>query len=200
MSGNQPANVPPPNPLTKGSAQGVGQVVWRGRPSIGVYVLLYGVISLIAIVVLLVVEIVAAGSTKAMKDLFFTSLQLGSVKIPDAVEVGTVIIVLLFFLAKVIHLAIFKARNSYELRTDGLYVNTGIANLSNTFLSAMAFSDARLIRTLGMRIVGLSLIIVEANDGRRFELKMIKDGMNVQALIRNNLSHPTVRIDRQGQP
>jgi hypothetical protein len=117
--------------------------------------------------------------------------------IPDALEVVTVLIVLIAFLAKLVGLVIYRAGHSFELRIDGLYVNRGIANLQNTFISAMAFSDAKLIRTLGMRIVRRSTIIIEANDGRRFEMRMLRDGNNVQALIRNNLSHPTVRMDRQ---
>jgi hypothetical protein len=47
-----------------------------------------------------------------------------------------------------------------------------------------------------MRIVGRSTIVVEANDGRKFEMRMLKDGMNVQTLIRSNLSHPTVRVEK----
>jgi hypothetical protein len=174
-----------------------GGIVWSGRPSIGVYLALYGVLTLIAIVILVGLEVWLGDNSKSLGDTFFASLRLGSVTIPDIVEVVTTIIILLFYLAKVVHLSLFKASNSYELRTDGLYVNKGIANLQNTFLSAMAFSDARLIRTLGMRIVGRSLIVVEGNDGRRFELKMLKDGAGVQALIRSNLSHPTVRVDKE---
>ena len=73
---------------------------------------------------------------------------------------------------------------------------SGRPSRSAPFISAMAFSDAKLIRTLGMRIVGRSMIIVEANDGRKFEMRMLEDGANVQTLIRNNLSHPTVRLEK----
>jgi hypothetical protein len=171
-------------------------VVWRGRPAVGVYVILYGVLSLVAIGILVGLELYTARAFSAVSGAFYGSLKLGPVKIPDAVEVITALIVAVLFLVKVVRLLIFKARNSYELRTDGLYVNTGIANLQNTFISAMAFSDAKLTRTLGMRIVGLGRIEVEANDGRRFQLKMIKDSSNVQSLIRSNLSHPTVRVEK----
>ena len=184
------------NPTAADTPPAKGNVIWRGRPSIGAYTALYGVLALVAIVILVVLEVWAGDSVKSLGNLLFSSVKLSSFTIPDAVEVATVVIVLLLYLAEVIGLVVLRARNSYELRSDGLYVNMGIANLQNTFLSAMAFSDARLIRTLGMRIVGLSLIIVDANDGRHFELKMLKDGMNVQALIRSNLSHPTVRIEK----
>jgi hypothetical protein len=117
------------------------------------------------------------------------------VMIPYALEVATIAIVLLAYLAKLVGLAILRARNSYELRTDGLFINTGIANLEDVFISPMAFSDARLIRTLPMRIVGRSTIVVEANDKRRFEMRLVKDGQRVQSLIRSNLGHPVVRID-----
>lgn len=61
----------------------------------------------------------------------------------------------------------------------------------------MAFSDARLIRTLEMRVVGRSTIVIEANDERRFEMRMIKDALRVQTLIRGISSHPTIRIDKE---
>jgi hypothetical protein len=171
-------------------------VVWSGRPAIGVYAMLYGALSLVAIGILVGLELYTARSFSAISGAFYGSLKLGPLDIPDAIEVITALIVAVLFLVKVVHLLIFRARNSYELRTDGLYVNTGIANLQNTFISAMAFSDAKLTRTLGMRILGLGRIEVEANDGRRFQLKMIKDSTNVQSLIRSNLSHPTVRVEK----
>jgi hypothetical protein len=179
-----------------GPAYATGGVVWSGKPSISVYVLLYGVVAAVVAAILVVAEVYAANSVKEIGDIFFSSVTLGSVKIPDIVEVVTVLVILVFFLVRVVGLSLYKAGHSYELHTDGMYVNRGIANLQNTFISAMAFSDARLIRSLGMRIVGRSTIIIEANDGRKFEMKMIKDGFNVQTLIRSNLSHPTVRIDK----
>ena len=170
--------------------------VWAGRPSIGVYVALFGVLAAIIAAVLVGLEVWVGVSIKAVSGGIFYSLPLGSFRIPDVIEVVTLAVVFFVFLVKVVRLVLFRAGHSYELRTDGIYVNKGIANLQNTFISAMAFSDARLIRTLGMRLVRRSLIIVEANDGRRFELVMLKDGQNVQALIRSNLSHPTVRLEK----
>lgn len=61
----------------------------------------------------------------------------------------------------------------------------------------MAFSDARLIRTLEMRVVGRSAIVIEANDERRFQMRMIKDALRVETLIRRTLSHATVKIDKE---
>ena len=174
-----------------------GDVVWSGRPSIGVYVALYAVLAVLAAAILVGLEVWAADGVASLSGTLFASLKLGPVVVPDAPEVVTVLVVFVLFLAKVVGLAIYRAGHSFELRSDGLYVNRGIANLQNVFLSAMAFSDARLLRTLGMRIVGRSTIIIEANDGRRFEMRMLKDGVGVQTLIRNNLSHPTVRIEKQ---
>jgi hypothetical protein len=179
------------------SSGALGDAVWKGRPSIGVYVLLYGILAAVSAAILVGLEVWTADQSGAVKSIFFASLNAGSLTIPDALEVVTALIVLIAFLAKVVGLVIYRAGHSFELRTDGLYVNRGIANLQNTFISAMAFSDARLIRTLGMRLVRRSTIIIEANDGRRFEMRMLRDGTNVQSLIRNNLSHPTVRMERQ---
>lgn len=173
-----------------------GNVVWTGRPSISVYVILYGVLAAIIAGILVGLEVYGGDSMKALSAVFFASVKIGSFTLPDLLEIGTVLIIFIIYIVQVVGLVIYKARHSYELRTDGLNVNTGIANLSNTFISAMAFSDARLIRTLGMRIVGRSTIIVEANDGRKFEMKMLKDAPSIQSLIRNNLSHPTVRLEK----
>jgi len=175
---------------------GSGDIVWTGRPSISVYVELYGLLAAIVAAILVGLEVWAGDAVKSLSGFFFASVQLGSLKIPDILEILTILVIVIIYLVKVVGLVIYKARNSYELRTDGLNINKGIANLSNTFISAMAFSDARLIRTLGMRIVGRSTIIVEANDGRKFEMKMLKDAGTVQSLIRNNLSHPTVRLEK----
>jgi hypothetical protein len=180
-----------------GTTYATGNVVWSGKPSIGVYVLLYGVVSAAVAAILVGLEVYAGDQVPALGNALFASLKVGSLTIPDLFEVITILILLVYFLIKVLQLSLYKAGHSYELHTDGIYVNRGIANLQNTFISAMAFSDARLIRSLGMRIVGRSLIIIEANDGRKFEMKMLKDGVNVQTLIRSNLSHPTVRIDKQ---
>jgi hypothetical protein len=173
-----------------------GGVVWQGRPAIGVYVALYGILALAAIAILVGLELYTAHAISSISSVLDGSLKAGPVDIPYGLEVITALIIAVVFLVKVVGLLIVRTSNSYELRTDGLYVNKGIANLQNTFISAMAFSDARLTRTLGMRIVGRGRIVVEANDGRRFELMMIKDSSNVQSMIRSSLSHPTVRVEK----
>ncbi len=179
-----------------GPQSSTGNVVWTGRPSISVYLVLYGVVAAIVAAILVGVEVWVGDTFKGLSGLLFHSLKLGSFGIPDIIEIITVVVIVVIYLVKAVGLALYQVGHSYELRTDGIYVNRGIANLSNTFISALAFSDARLVRTLGMRILGRSLIIIEANDGRKFELRMLKDGANVQNLIRSNLSHPTVRIDK----
>lgn len=185
-----------PNWTTSTGGQTTDSAVWRGRPSIETYLILYGILALVAAAILILLEFSVASMVSGLSGIFLAFISLGPVTIPYVVPVGTALIILIVYLRKAIRLVLFRAGNSYELRTDGLYVNSGIANLQNTFISAMAFSDARLVRTLGMRVVGRSLIVVEANDGRRFEMKMIKDGQNVQSLIRNNLSHPRVRVEK----
>lgn len=173
-----------------------GSTVWSGGPAIGVYLALYGVLAIIVGAVLVGLEVWVGDTIKGLSGLVFASLKLGSFSVPDALEVVTILVIVVAYAAKALGLVIYRAGHSYELHTDGLYINKGIANLQNTFISAMAFSDAKLIRTLGMRIVGRSLIVIEANDGRKFEMRMLKDGANVQSLVRSNLSHPTVRVEK----
>ena len=179
-----------------GPQSSTGNVVWSGRPSISVYLALYGIVAAVVAAILVGLEVWAGDTIKGLSGILFHTLKLGSFSIPDVAEIITVVVIVVIYLAKAISLALYQYGHSYELRTDGIYVNRGIANLSNTFISAMAFSDAKLVRSLGMRILGRSLIVIEANDGRKFELRMLKDGANVQNLIRSNLSHPTVRVEK----
>ena len=173
------------------------EVVWKGRPSIGVFVGLYGALTLLVIGLIAVFGIWGSYNLPSIAPFLRASLRVGSASVPYVVEIGVATIVFILFLIKVIRLSIFKASHSYELRVDGLRLGKGLVNLEDDYISAVAFSDARLIRTLEMRIVGRGLIIIEANDERRFEMRMIKDAVNVQALIRRTLSHPTVKIDRE---
>jgi hypothetical protein len=175
------------------------KLVWKGRPSIGPYLALNGVLALVLIVVLVGLELLFAGRLLG-PSAATASLSIGAFTIPYALEAITVGLIVFGYVVSVLGLVILRARNSYELRTDGLYIKTGIANLEDIFVSPIAFSDARLIRTISMRLLGRSEIIVEANDKRRFEMKMIKDGPVVQSLIRSNLAHPTVRLERQIPP
>lgn len=161
--------------------------VWSGKPAVGSYIIIYGVVAMIIILVLVTAEYLSG--------LFPNSFTTGRVVVPYPVEIITTIIIALIFMAKVVQLAILWATNRYDLMPDGLYVNHGLINLENQFLAPMAFSDARLIRTLALRIVHRGLIIIDANDGRHFYLRYIKNPLEVQSLIRRTLAHPTVRTE-----
>jgi hypothetical protein len=163
--------------------------IWSGKPAVGSYIIIYGVLAMIIILVLVTAEYLSG--------LFPNSATTGKagVVVPYPIEIGTTIIIALIFLAKLVQLAILWATNRYELMPDGLYVNHGIINLENQFLSPIAFSDARLIRTLALRIVHRGLIIIDANDGRHFYLRYIKNPLEVQSLIRRTLAHPTVKTE-----
>jgi hypothetical protein len=171
-------------------------VLWHGKPSIGSYVMIFGLGAIVAIVILVTLEYFASRSSAAARALFPYSVRSGAVLIPYPVEIATAVIVVVIFAIKVLQLAIIWATNTYGLMPDGLYVNQGIINLQNTFVSAIAFTDARLIRTWALRLAGRGLIIVEANDGRRFYLRYIKNPLDAQSIIRRTLSHPTVRTER----
>ncbi|MFI5421359.1 MAG: hypothetical protein ACHQ1H_10375 [Nitrososphaerales archaeon] len=172
-----------------------GKLVWAGRPSVSVFYVLYGVIALVVIAVLVVFEYWFTTYTSIGPTIFPSSISAGGVTIPYPVELLTVLIILIAYLAQITRLALLRARNKYELYEDGLYIDSGIVNLQNTFLSPMAFSDARLFRNWAMRIVNRGLIIVDANDGRKFNLLLIEKAVMVQDLIRRTLAHPVVRVE-----
>lgn len=172
-----------------------GKLVWAGRPSVSVFYVLYGIVAVIAIAVLVILEYLLGTSTNYGATLFPASLTLGGVTIPYPVELLTALLILAIYIGQVIRLALLRARNKYELYEDGLYIDSGIVNLQNTFLSPMAFSDARLYRNLSMRMVNRGLIMVDANDGRKFNLLLVENPVVVQDLIRRTLAHPVVRVE-----
>jgi hypothetical protein len=168
--------------------------IWHGKPSIGSYIIIYGLFTIVLILILVTIEYVLSTSSSA-RNFLPASARFGEIVMPDPVEIITTIIILLFFVYKLIELVIVWATNSYDLLPDGMYFNHGIINLENTFVSPIAFSDARLIRTLPLRLAARGLIIVEANDGRHLYLRYIKDPVEVQTLIRKTLAHPTVKTN-----
>jgi hypothetical protein len=172
-----------------------GKLVWAGRPSVSVFYLLYGFVALILVFVLVGLEVWFASATIVGVAIFPKSIAVGGTAIPYPVELLTIVVILIAYLVEVIRLALLRARNKYELYEDGLYLDSGIVNLQNTFLSPMAFSDARLLRNWAMRLVNRGMIIVEANDGRKFNLLLIEKPQVVQELTRRTLAHPVVRVE-----
>jgi len=168
--------------------------VWAGRPSVSVFYFLYGIISLIAIAVLVGLELSFSGS-KIGRFVFPKVVAGAGFRIPYPVEIVTIVIVLLAYLSQIIRLALLRARNKYVLCEDGLYVDHGILNLQNTFVAPMAFSDARLSMPITLRLLRRGDIVVDTNDSRHFKLLLLEDAMNVQGLIRRTLGHPVVRLE-----
>jgi hypothetical protein len=127
-------------------------------------------------------------------------LTLAGITIPYPVEIITTILVSLVYLGEVVHLALLRASHKYELFEDGLYVDSGIVNSQNTFVAPMAFSDARLMMPLSLRIIRRANIVVDANDERHFKLILIENPLEVQNLIRRTLGHPVVRVESSTVP
>ena len=168
------------------------KLVWSGRPSVSVYYSIYGAIAIFVIANLTIAEAWFGIYNKFGKTIFPRSF--GGVPYPA--ELATAALILLAYLGEVARLALLRKRNEYKLYDDGLYIDTGIVNLQNVYLSPMAFSDARLFRTLGFRIVKRGNVIVDTNDQRHFQLQLIENPVAVQDLIRRTLSHPIVRLDK----
>jgi hypothetical protein len=181
--------------MTKLSIGSRGKLVWADRPSVSVFYALYGLLSLIVIGLLVALELWFSTNATVSGNLLPRNLVLGGITIPYPVEIATATLVLLVYLGEVIHLAFLRARHKYELYEDGLYVDSGIVNLQNTFISPVAFSDARLIMPLSLRLVNRGKIIVDANDERHFTLLLVKNPMVIQNLIRRTLGHPVVRVE-----
>lgn len=149
---------------------------------------------MVVLLILVTLEYIA-GNNSSTDGLFPHSVNVGGTILNYPVELATAVIIILVFVVKAVDLLLLRARSRYELYDDGLYVNEGILNLENTFVSPMAFSDARLIRTVSLRLIRRGHIIVDANDERHFHLRMIKDPLAVQSLIRTTLSRPRVKTD-----
>jgi hypothetical protein len=179
---------------------GRSNVVWTGRPSVSVFYALYGLISLFIAVVIIGLELWLGSNSSIGLQFFPQNLSMGGVVIPYPVELATGTIIFLAYLGEAIHLALLRARHKYVLREDGLYVDSGIFNLQNTFLAPMAFSDARLELPVSLRILHRGNIIVDANDNRHFKLLLLQDPVTVQTLLRRTLGHPIVRVESPSSP
>lgn len=172
-----------------------GTIVWSGRPSVGGYALIYAMIALVLIAVLSIVELYLGKASTLGSKIFPSSLTIMGVVVYYPVEIVTTILILIILTAELISLAFLRAQSKYELREEGLYLDLGIINLESTYISPVAFSDARLIRTWPMRLVGRGMIIVDANDERQFKLQLIKNPLDVQSLIRRTLGRPRFRSE-----
>jgi hypothetical protein len=155
---------------------------------------------LVVIVLLIGLEIWFYDSISIGSSVFPRNFVFGGTTIPYPVEIATAILVLLVYIGEVVHLALLRARHKYELYEDGLYVDSGIANLQNIFVAPMAFSDARLIMPWSLRLVKRANIIVDANDDRHFKLFLIENPIEIQNLIRRTLGHPVVRVESPAPP
>lgn len=176
-----------------------GKQVWVGRPSVSVFYVLYGIVSLIIIAALVGIELWYSGNSVG-RIILPKLVALGAFRMPYPVEIATVVIVLLAYFAEVLRLALLRARNKYELCEDGLYVDQGILNLQNTFVAPMAFSDARLSMPITLRLLKRGNIMVDTNDDRHFKLLLLEDPLTVQGLIRQTLGHPVVRLESPAPP
>ena len=83
------------------------------------------------------------------------------------------------YIGEAVHLLSSGLDINTSLYEDGLYVDSGIVNLQNTFVAPMAFSDARLVMPLSLRVVSRANIIVDANDDRHFKLLLIENAIEV---------------------
>ena len=171
-----------------------GDLIWSGRPSVSTFYEIYGALAAVLMVILVPAEFWLGDHTKIGGTIFPATIQFVTV-VEYPVEIATVLIISAAYMVKVIRLAILKMRNRYQLYGDGLYIDTGLVNLQNAYITPMGFSDARLVRTWSLRLGSRGNLLVDTNDQRHFELKLLEKPALVQALIRKTLGHPTVRVD-----
>jgi hypothetical protein len=176
-----------------------GRLVWSSRPSVSIYYAIYGILALVLIAVLIFLEF-RISTTSIGSGIFPQSISFRGIVTPYPIELATAALILFIYIAEIVHLAILRASKRYSLYEDGLYLDSGIANLENTYLSSMAFSDARLFRTVWLRLAKRGNIIVDANDGRHLKLELVDRPSDVQAVIRRTLGHPTVRVEGYQPP
>ena len=179
--------------MTEIDAMEQRKLVWSGRPAVSVYFGIYGLVSIVLIAIFIPTELWLGDYSKLGNIVFPTRIQ-GTVSVRYPVELATAGLISAAYIVEVIRLTILRMRNYYALYEDGLYLDTGVVNLQNVYVSPMGFSDARLIRMWSLRIAKRGNLVVDTNDQRHFELKLLEQPAVVQALIRRTLGRPTVRV------
>ena len=112
--------------------------VWSASPSVSSFYGIYGLVAIIATVLSISFEAWLGVHTTIGAFVFPSTLKIG-VEIPYPVEIFTVALIFLIYLAEAIKLAFLRIRNKYELYDDGLYLDTGIVNLRNVYVSPNGF-------------------------------------------------------------
>lgn len=89
--------------------------------------------------------------------------------------------------------------NRYSLRSSSLELEHGIVWKETTTVSAAGFSDLTLTRSLLGRILNTGDIVIETDSRRDLALLRVRDPTRVSTLIRQVMTVPLVRLEREGQ-
>lgn len=107
----------------------------------------------------------------------------------------TIIVLLIIWIASIVHLVLLRASNAYILRSDSLEVRYGILSSKSFTLSASGFSDLEVIRSVSGRIIGMGDMIIRTQGERDVKMVMVRHPLEVADKIRQVLSRPIVRVE-----
>jgi membrane protein YdbS with pleckstrin-like domain len=109
----------------------------------------------------------------------------------------TNLVLFLIWVLSIVHLLALRASSAYTLRNDGVEIRVGILSSRSFVVAPSGFSDLEVIRSVSGRILSLGDIIIRTQGERDLKMERVKNPLKVADQIREVMSRPIVRIERQ---
>ncbi|MDG6990266.1 MAG: PH domain-containing protein [Nitrososphaerota archaeon] len=103
------------------------------------------------------------------------------------------------WLASILRLAFTRASNSYVLRQSSMEVDRGIVGRQYLVVSPSAFSELEVDQGVIGRVLNYGSVAVRSQGGQQLTLRLIRDPKEVSTKIREVMTTPMVRVEKDGQ-
>ena len=112
----------------------------------------------------------------------------------------TMLAIFLVWLVSMTRLVALSASQIYILRDDSLEVRSGIISSKSFVVAPTGFSDLEVTRSLSSRILKTGDITVRTQGEKEIRMVRVHDPMMVADRIREVMTKPVVRMERQETP
>ncbi len=101
----------------------------------------------------------------------------------------------LIWALSLLDLLLYWAKNTYELRENGLEVRRGIIRLNSFVVTPSGFGDLMLYQSLGGRIFGYGDLTVNSQGEQETKLTLMRSPFEAAEVIRGVMGKPAVRLE-----